>query len=70
MTPPVNVALLLLSFAQLFNKGRGIPKLLDYRVLFTKFYFQVRYSQLMKQQEKMIQDMEKSITRRELIITR
>ena len=33
-------------------------------------FLQVRYTQLMKQQEKMIQDMEKSITRREYIITR
>ena len=34
------------------------------------FFRQVRYSQLMKQQEKMIQDMEKSVTRREFVITR
>ncbi|KAJ7340194.1 Coiled-coil domain-containing protein 40 [Desmophyllum pertusum] len=31
---------------------------------------EVRYSQLMRQQEKMIQDMEKSVVRREVIITR
>ncbi|XP_046567885.1 coiled-coil domain-containing protein 40-like [Haliotis rubra] len=31
---------------------------------------QVRYSQLMKQQEKMIQDMEKAVSRRDTIVTR
>jgi len=31
---------------------------------------EVRYAQLMKQQEKMIQDMEKAVTRRDVIITR
>ena len=31
---------------------------------------QVRYNQLMKQQEKMIQDMEKTVSRREVIATR
>jgi predicted nucleic acid-binding Zn-ribbon protein len=31
---------------------------------------QVRYSQLMKQQEKMIQDMEKAVSRRDTILTR
>lgn len=32
--------------------------------------FQVRYEQLLRQQEKLIRDMESSVTRRETIVTR
>jgi len=31
---------------------------------------ELRYAQLMKQQEKMIQEMEKSVSKREIIVTR
>jgi len=31
---------------------------------------ELRYAQLMKQQEKMVQDMEKSVSHREIIVTR
>ncbi|XP_015749660.1 PREDICTED: coiled-coil domain-containing protein 40-like [Acropora digitifera] len=49
-----------------FEYGQGEIKAMKAEI----HRMQVRYSQLMRQQEKMIQDMEKSVVRREVIITR